>query len=194
VQENFDDLLRPGTARLSHLLLEQINKFDLSQLRPYEPVFLAGLQALTYDVALEHAWELGRNEMRERTRSACRGQASTSQIRNFSMSLDFSNESWRYILLPVYLAGYQTQGHSYQVVINGQSGIIAGQRPVDWTKVWLVIAAILTPGVLLAIAGLSTILLGGVGVILGGIGFVLLLIGMIVAVAILRKAMAMDDL
>lgn len=194
VQENFDDLLVSGTVRLSQLLLEQINKYNLSQLRPYEPIFLAGLQALAFDVPLEAAWEAARNEMRERTRFACRGQASTSQIRNFSMSLDFSKESWRYILLPVYLAGYQAQGRSYQVVINGQTGSIGGQRPVDWMKVWLVIAAILSPGVLLALAGLLTIILGGVGVLLGGIGFVLLLVGLIVAVLILRKAMAMDDI
>jgi hypothetical protein len=193
VREQFDDLLVPGTGRLSSRLLHQIKGFDIAKLRAYEPEFLAGFQALAYDKELENAWEAARDEMREKTRQACRNQASTSQIRNFSMSLDFSDESWRYILLPVYLAGYLHKDSNYQVLINGQTGAISGQRPVDWTKVWLVIAAILCPGVLLTLVGLATLLLGGVGILFGGIGFILIVAGTVFAAMILHQAMAMDD-
>ncbi len=77
-------------------------------------------------------------------------------------------------------------------MVNGQTGAVAGQRPVDWTKVWLVIAAILSPGVLLSLLGLITSILG-VGVAVGGFGFFLLLVGVVIAIIILRKAMSMDD-
>jgi hypothetical protein len=108
------------------------------------------------------------------------------------MNLDFSQESWRYVLLPIYVAAYQYQGVTYQVMVNGQTGNVAGQRPVDWTKVWLVIAAVLSPGVLLSLLGLVTSFLG-IGVAIGVFGFFLLLVGVVVAVVILRKAMSMDD-
>ena len=193
VQLRFENLLVEGTTHISRLLLRRIKDFDLRELCPYEPKYLAGIQAQAYDVPLEQAWESGRSEMREQTRSACIKQASSSQIRNFSMNLDFQDESWRYILLPIYLATYPYEGKVYQVLINGQSGEISGQRPVDWRKVWLAVAASLAPGLLLGIIGLLTIILGGMGMVVGGAGFLLLVIGLVIAILIIRHAQGMDD-
>jgi DNA-directed RNA polymerase subunit RPC12/RpoP len=194
VRLNIDDLVLPGTQKLSKLLLGRLQDFRLTELVPYEPKFLAGMQARAYDLPLEAAWEQAREQMREQTRQACRSQASTSQIRNFSMNLDFSQESWRYILLPVYVAAYRFQSQNYQVMVNGQTGAVSGQRPVDWTKVWLVIAALLAPGILLGLVGLLTLLFGGVGVVIGGFGLILLVIGMVISFIILQKAMSLDDI
>ncbi len=76
------------------------------------------------------------------------------------MSLDFSDESWRYVLAPAYVAAYRYGGQSYQVTVNGQTGAIAGQRPVDWTKVWLAVAAMVAPGLLLGLLGVLAAALG----------------------------------
>lgn len=190
---HIDDLLEPGTAKLSRLLLQQIGGFDLNELAPYEPKYLAGFQAQAYDVPLEAAWERGRETMREQTRQACLEQASTRQVRNLRMELDFADESWRYILLPVYVLAYTYAGKTYQAMINGQRGLIAGQRPVDWNKIWLAILLLLAPGVLLGLLGLLTIPLFGAGIGLGAVGFVLLVIGAIVAVIIYLQANRMDD-
>jgi hypothetical protein len=145
-------------------------------------------------VPLERAWEIARQQMRERTRQACYEQASSSQIRNFNMDLDFSEESWRYILLPVYVAAYRYQDKPYQVMVNGQTGTIAGQRPVDWTRVGLVAAALAAPGLLLCLLGLLTLLFGGVGVAIGGFGLFLLIIGLVIDAIIIMKAMSLDDI
>lgn len=194
VSLEIDDLVVPGTLRLSKVLLERLKGFDLGDLTPYDPQFLAGLQARAYDLPLEQAWEIAREKMRDSTRQACIAQASTGQVRNFSMNLDFSAESWRYVLLPIYVAAYRYQGQPFQVMVNGQTGAVAGQRPVDWTRVWLVVAALLAPGLLLSLLGLLTLILGGVGAIIGGFGFFLLVVGVVLAVIILRQAMSMDDL
>ncbi len=192
-QVKIDDLVVPGTVRLSGLLLNKLRNYDLRQLTPYDPEFLAGFQAQAYDVPLEKAWDAGRQEMRERTRQACLSQASTSKVRNFSMMVDFADERWRYILLPIYLAAYRYADKTYQVIVNGETGAIAGQRPVDWNKVWLAIAAIMAPAALLGLVGLLTVLLGGVGVVIGGLGFILLVIGLVVSVIIYRQADSLDD-
>lgn len=114
-------------------------------------------------------------------------------IRNFRMDLDFSDENWRLILLPFFLASYIYNGKSYQVLVNGQSGAISGQRPVDWTKVWLVIAALFAPGILLSILGLITLPLAGVGVPIGGAGLFLSIISLVAGIIILVKANQLDD-
>jgi DNA-directed RNA polymerase subunit RPC12/RpoP len=193
VQLNFDDVIIKGTKRISPLLLDRVGQFDTTALVPYEPSYLAGFQAQAYDIPLELAWEESRRGMRETTRQACVNQASTSQLRNFCMNLDFADEAWRYLLLPLYVYSYVFEGQIYQILINGQNGGISGQRPVDWLKVWLVILALLTPGTALGVIGVFTLLFAGIGVVIGGFGFILLVIGIILAVIIFQKAQGLDD-
>lgn len=193
VDLTFDDYLVLGTDQLSVLLIDRASDFDLNELVSYEPSYLAGFQAKAYDTALETAWETSRNGMREQTMRACHAQASTSQVRNFSMKLDFAEETWRYILLPFYMSTFNFTGKTYQVFVNGQTGSISGQRPVDWRKVWLVIAAILFPGLLAGIIGLLTIPFAGFGVLVGGLGFFLLIIGLVISFIIFQKAQKLDD-
>ncbi len=200
VQRAFSDLLVSGTTRVSGVLLQQVQDYQTQALVPYAHAYLAGLFAQAYDTPLETAWEEAREEMRGQTRKACRGQASTSRIRNFSMQLDFHDESWRYILVPTYVATYRYDGETYQVLVNGQTGTIAGQRPVDWNKVWLAIAAMLAPGILLGLFGASASVLGAIlppALVVGGgavvLAFVLFVIGLIFAGITFTKARRMDD-
>lgn len=189
----YDDVLIQGTKHISSLLLERIKQFRMDDLVPYDPKFLAGLQAQAFDIPLERAWEQSRAAMRENTREACIHQASSSKIRNFSMNLDFEDEAWRYILLPIYVASYSYGGRSFQALVNGQNGAISGQRPVDWNKIWLVIAAMLLPGIFLGIIGLVTLLFAGIGMLIGGFGLVLLVIGLVISMSIFQKAQGLDD-
>ncbi len=193
VQLGLNDILIEGTGRLSAILLGRIKGYNLHHLAPYEPKYLAGFQAQTYDVPLETAWESARHQMRESTRQACRDQASTSKIRNFSMELDFDEEHWRYILLPLYIAVYTYEGKPYQVMVNGQTGAISGQRPVDWFKVWLAVAGLVAPGLTIGIVGAILLLFGGLGLPILVVGFILLIIGLIVGFNLVRQAQAMDD-
>ncbi|HLF91767.1 MAG TPA: hypothetical protein VI451_22705 [Anaerolineales bacterium] len=204
VSKFFDDLLVQGTGKVSERHLGKIGNFNTGGLVEYAPEYLAGMHAQAYDVQLETAWADARDRMREATRDACNDQIRGDHVRNFTMNLDFSEESWRYVLLPVYVSAFQYNDgrgdlkgregvNTYQMLINGQTGWISGQRPVDWTKVWLAIAALLTPGVILGLIGVITLLFGGVGVVIGGIGFVLLLIGGAISFFIWRQADEMDD-
>jgi ribosomal protein S27AE len=190
VKQVMDDLLIRGALHLSELHLGQIKKdYDLSALAPYEPKYLAGFQAQAYSVPLEAAWATARQQMREQTRLACHSQASTSRIRNFSMNLDFSDETWRYILLPAYLSTYTYDGRTFQVMINGQTGAISGQRPVAWLKVWLVVAGLLSPGAALGLVGLFYP--SWSGLILAG--FLLLAIAIGIGFYLVSQAMRLDD-
>jgi hypothetical protein len=194
VDEFFDDLLIPGSGKVSALLLQRLQNYNLDGLVVYEPEYLAGTQAQAYDVTLNPAWEQARHRMRELTREACRSQASNSRIRNFSMTLDFADEAWRYLLLPVYVAAYRYEGERYQVLVNGQNGTVAGQRPVAWHKVWLAVVGLLAPGVLAGFVALVLLASGGeIGMFLAVLGFILLVIGILWSVRLVRQAQGMDD-
>lgn len=131
--------------------------------------------------------------MREMTKHACRGQASGPRIRNFGMTMDFEKETWRYILLPIYVATYRFENHTFQVLVNGQTGTIAGQRPVSWLKVGLASAAVLAPGLLLGFAAAIALFFGGMVLVIGSIAAIVLLMGAGMVVKWVQEAMRMDD-
>jgi hypothetical protein len=95
------------------------------------------------------------------------------------MTADMSGEKWRYILLPVYISAYMFKNKVYQIMVNGQTGKVAGQRPVIWWHVWSLIVLMLLPGGLLGLIGLPLLFLGGVGIVPLILGFILLIFGII---------------
>jgi hypothetical protein len=140
---------------------------------------------------LEKAWEAGRYLIRERARQACRDRIASPHVRNFKMSIDFSGEQWRYILVPLYTSLYAYRDHTYQILINGQTGKINGARPVDWPKIWLVIAAMVSPGALLGLFSLVAAAQGAKD-LAGGLGLFLLAAALVIAFFILKQAQEME--
>ncbi len=197
VHLNIDDMLVNGSRQVSTVLLEQMRGYNLGELTPYDPAFLAGIQAQAYDTELDEAWAIARRQMRDRTKKRCRSGASSSRMRNFSMSLDFSGESWRYILLPLYLATYSYENKPYQVMVNGQNGVIAGQRPVAWKKVFMAMGAALLPSILFGIIAMIIAAMDPYGraesvvTIVGGIAFIALAAALIFIGTTLQKTSKM---
>jgi Zn finger protein HypA/HybF involved in hydrogenase expression len=198
----FDDLLTGGSRRVSLLLLGQISKYDPGQLAQYDPKYLAGIQAQSYDIPLEDAWEMARTLMREMVREECRARAGADNVRNFSVQLDYADETWRYILVPLYIATYQHGRKTYQLLVNGQTGAVAGQRPVDWRKVGLALAALVLPGLLLGVATWAWLLRSGSSsattptdtpFISAIAALVVLAAGLYFAFRILKNALRLDD-
>jgi Zn finger protein HypA/HybF involved in hydrogenase expression len=187
-----DDMLLPGSSHVSRVILERIYPFHLQSLKEYQPAFLAGWQAHGADIPLTRAWDEAKAVMREQGRQACQADIPTHHVRNFSMKADFKNETWRYILLPVYLASYCFKEKVYQVMINGQTGTISGQKPVDWWKVWLAILASLLPGLITGFIGLPLLIAGGIGLIPLFLGLVFLIAGIVFSVDLYRKAAASE--
>jgi Zn finger protein HypA/HybF involved in hydrogenase expression len=194
VRLHIDDLLVSGTNKLSRLLLERIQRYNLHELVLYDPSFLAGVQAQAYDVQLDHAWAEARRQMRARTKSACQAQATSQRMRNFSMNLDFSQESWRYILMPLYVATYRYEDKTYQVMINGQTGVVGGQRPVDWRKIGLLAGLALLPGVFTGLLSLILLIFNEGGFPLLAITAFLLALGAAVAFYLVHHAQQLDDI
>jgi DNA-directed RNA polymerase subunit RPC12/RpoP len=186
----FEDYMVIGISKpyLNQQILKNIEPYSLSELVTYSPDFLVGLQAQAYDITLPNAWDHARLDMREKAKNACRASINSPHVRNFSMSADFADESWRYILLPVFLAAYKFEEKTFQVMVNGQTGKIAGQKPVAWWKIWLAIAACMLPGLLLTVIGLISSQFAEKGSSLICTGLIVLIPGFIASLAIFNKA------
>ena len=54
------------------------------------------------------------------------------QISN--MNTDYSNITFKHLLVPVYASAYKFNNKVYQVVINGRTGEVQGERPYSWVE------------------------------------------------------------
>jgi Zn finger protein HypA/HybF involved in hydrogenase expression len=188
-----DDQQVPGTGRVSEAILRKAAPYGLASLVDYDPKYLAGWHAKGYDVQLQNAWRRARGDMRDRAQRACYEDTGSSHVRNFQMNVDFADERWRYVLLPAYLITYSLDNRTFQVLVNGQSGKVAGQKPVDWSRVWLAIVAMLAPGAAVGLLGLVTLPFGGIGAVGLFLGLILFVAALVGAAFVFRSARASEE-
>jgi cysteine desulfurase len=73
------------------------------------------------------------------------------EIRELQVSAtDFAGMTYTQVLLPVWLGSYQYRGKRYRMLVNGQTGRVAGHKPTDSVKVSLVILGVVIALVLLS--------------------------------------------
>ena len=60
-----------------------------------------------------------------------------------NISTHYSDITFKHLLLPVYAGAYRFNQKIYQIVVNGRTGEIQGDRPYSFWKIALFVAAIL---------------------------------------------------
>jgi hypothetical protein len=184
----------PATRRLPDAALAPLlDPFDLSAFEPLGPE-PPPVPALIGDVALADAWAAGRARMRAEARGACEADLPAPRVRDLSVVADLVDESWRQVLVPVWVGVYRDQGRPAVVLVHGRTGAVAGRRTVDWFQVRAAVTVALVPGIALVLAGvpLLPVLALGVPVLLFGL-LLLALGGAVVGVAWSRAVAAEVD-
>lgn len=136
----FDDELVPASRGVERALLRRIEPFPTAQLVPYSPAFVAGWTVERYQIDLVAAATRAREQMIEAVRDLCGHAVPGDTYRNLNVETTFSGETFKHILAPVWLVSYVYRGRTFQTVVNGVTGEVAGQRPWSWVKVGVVVA------------------------------------------------------
>jgi ribosomal protein S27E len=154
IEHFFDDDLVPASKGVQPDLLRQVEPFPTtSDLKPYDPAFLSGWVVEQYQIDLINAAQQSRDAMQSKTRDLCSAEVPGDTQRGLQVDADFSAQTFKHILVPIWLLSYTYGATSYQVVINGYTGAIAGKYPLSWIKItFAVIAALIVIGVIIAIS------------------------------------------
>ena len=149
----YDDFLQPGSRALPTDLLSSVAPFDLSKLVRYKPEFLAGWPAGAYDVPLSQAsLDTRAGIVRDASKKLWTKALPDQHIATLQvLRPEYSGQTFQLVLLPVWIGTYQYRGKTYRVLVNGQTGKVAGDRPADRLKVTLLIALILAALIPLAV-------------------------------------------
>ncbi|PKP71826.1 MAG: primosomal protein N' (replication factor Y) - superfamily II helicase [Alphaproteobacteria bacterium HGW-Alphaproteobacteria-4] len=131
----FDDVLVLAARSLPRKHTDALKPWELGELVPYTPDFLAGFTAEGYTVQLEEGHAIARAEMANVIASDVRRDIGGDEQRIDSIDTDWSAETFKHILLPVWTAAYKYRGRSFRFVVNGQTGKVQGERPWSWVKI-----------------------------------------------------------
>lgn len=143
VSQDFDNLLIPATRAVNEQRLDALEPWDLEALSPYEPAFLAGFKAQRYQVELADGFEKAKEVMGAEIREVVRKDIGGDEQRIERIQTEYSAETFRHLLLPVWIGAYRFQGRVYQVLVNARTGEVQGERPYSAIKITLLSAAIL---------------------------------------------------
>jgi hypothetical protein len=139
----FDDDLVCASTGVHPGRLKAVEPFPTSELIPYDPGYLAGWTVERYQIDLRAAAARSRQQMEERLRRMCADAVPGDTYRSLDVRSTFTGQQFKHILAPVWLVSYVYHTKSYQVVVNGVTGTIAGERPWSWIKITLLVLLVL---------------------------------------------------
>ena len=134
VSRHFDDLYIPATKSLLPDYIKQLN-WEFNDLVPYEPAYLAGHKAQTYQVTLEEGFELFKQDASSIIYNDVRHDIGGDEQQVHNVDSNFSNITFKHLLLPVYAGAYRYNNKVFQIVVNGRTGEVQGERPYSWLKI-----------------------------------------------------------
>lgn len=140
---DFTDLLSNASEQFNTSKINALEPFDFREAQPYDPGYLSGFIAERYSVSLSDGFESLKSEIQNGIISAIQRKYHGDHIRHARLNTEYQSVDYQHILLPVWLSTFLYKGKTYQFGINGQTGEVQGNYPLDWLKISIVVAIIL---------------------------------------------------
>ncbi len=128
----FDNVPVDGSTNIDNALMESIEPFDISEAVDFKTAYLAGYLADKYDISAEDSEYQANQRIRNSAETAL-----ASTVRGYdsialeSMNMSLNNHTVKYCLLPVYILNTTYKGEKFTFAMNGQTGKLVGDLPVD---------------------------------------------------------------
>jgi hypothetical protein len=135
----FDDELVSASRGVQPDLLRKVEPFPTKELTPYNAGFLSGWVVERYQIDLVSAAQHAREVMDQKVTALCAQEVPGDTHRNLDVDTDYSGQTFKHILVPLWLLTYNYGPRNFQVVINGFTGTIAGKYPKSWVKIFFAI-------------------------------------------------------
>lgn len=137
-----DELILASNAHDTNIL-RMIEPFDTEDNKAYKPEYMAGYAAERYSIGLKDAWEKAKQFIKNRLSglidSKIRRDHNADEVSSLVMNTTYSNITYKYLMLPIYISSFTYKGKIYQFMVNGQSGKVGGKSPISAIRVIIAI-------------------------------------------------------
>lgn len=141
VSRDFDDVLVAGTHSLPEATLDALEPWDLAELAPTSEEYLAGYRVESYSVPLREAHAGAHDKMKRVILGDVRSDIGGDSQRISSVDTEHGDETFKHVLLPLWLSTYRFGARTYRFIVNARTGEVQGERPWSWVKITLTVLA-----------------------------------------------------
>ena len=121
----------------------RIQPFQLPALRRYEAWYLAGWLAEEYSIVREEAQTLCQQEFQRQENANVAAFLPGDTHSGVAVQSQCSQINSDLCLLPIYIVSYRYREKLYRFLLNGQTGKMAGDKPVSTTRIAVAVAVVL---------------------------------------------------
>lgn len=133
----FENVPVDGSSKMDDTLMESIEPYNIVEAVDFRTAYLSGYLADRYDVDSQASIARANERIKRSTEDAF---ASTvvgySSVQPVSSNIRLNNGRARYALYPVWILNTVWNGQSFTFAMNGQTGKIAGDLPMDKAAFW----------------------------------------------------------
>ena len=159
-ETSFYEVQRAGTLPFSRVpvdasrkmpddYMDSIEPFDYAGLKPFSTAYLPGFFADKFDVSIEESSSRADKRCRQSLSDALQGTARNGRPYTSVMptgeDIHLKRTGVHYALLPVWMLNTRWNGKNYMFAMNGQTGRMVGDLPVDRKRFWGLFAAVAAP-------------------------------------------------
>lgn len=129
---SFANVPADGSSRMPDDLMESIEPFDFTDAVEFQTAYLAGYLADKYDVDATQCEERANDRIRRSTESAFRDTVDGyATVTPEHTGISLSDGTLKYALYPVWILNTLWNGQRFTFAMNGQTGKMTGNLPVD---------------------------------------------------------------
>jgi len=141
--DSFDDVLVCASGGLPIELARNLETFDTQALVPYSSDYLAGFKAEEYSIELNDGWQDAVDQMASVQQGRCSSDVPGDTQRFLSVRNAYSEQTFKHVLLPIWIASYRYGEDVHRFLVNGQTGEVTGTAPWSWIKISLFVMTLL---------------------------------------------------
>lgn len=134
---SFDKIPTDASKSMPDDLMDSIEPYDYSEMKPFEMEYLLGFLADKYDVSKEESLERARKRAEGSAVSALNSTLSeytSYQEISPARRMEYKDEKSEYAMFPVWLLSTKWNNQNFLFAVNGQTGKMIGNLPIDKTK------------------------------------------------------------
>lgn len=121
-----------GSSKMDDILMESIEPFNFEEAVDFQTAYLSGYLADKYDVDAETSINRANERIKQSTADAFRSTVNGyDSVLPENTNIQLKNGSAKYALYPVWLLNTTWNGQKYTFAMNGQTGKLVGDMPMD---------------------------------------------------------------
>jgi DNA-directed RNA polymerase subunit RPC12/RpoP len=149
VRNRFDDIAVCANEGLDRRHVTALEPWPTQAARPFSAEYVAGHLCRTYDHGVEESFGQAEQRIDKEIQHTVRRDIGGDRQDINRMDTHYDRLTFKHLLLPIWLLTVIFQGRPFQVMINGVTGEVRGQRP--WSVAKIAAAAVVV-AILVAVA------------------------------------------